>query len=176
MSRPSVREVYDDDMLNDEDEDTQKNRYLTFHLGEEDYGIGIEHVIEIVGVQRITEIPDMPAFLRGVINLRGQVIPVIDVRLRFGMGSREYDDRTCVVVVRVRDTNVGLIVDTVSEVREIPQDSVSPPPNIARGSSSRYIAGLGKTGSEVKILLDVEKLLFEEELAQLNLAASQPQG
>lgn len=168
----NARERYDEELLDEEDDDTQKNRYLTFHLGEEDYGIGIEYVIEIVGVQKITEIPDMPPFLKGVINLRGQVIPVIDVRLRFAMPPREYDDRTCVIVVRVRDINVGLIVDTVNEVREIAPDLVSPPPSLSKGSNSRYLAGLGNTGTEVKILLDVEKLLFEEELIELKNAVT----
>ena len=116
----------------------------------------------------------MPDFLKGVINLRGQVIPVIDVRRRFHMEERAYDDRTCVVVVKVRETNVGLIVDTVSEVREIAEDCVSAPPSIARGARSRYIAGLGKVGAEVKILLDVDKLLFEEEWAELAAGVQGP--
>ena len=156
-----------EELLDDEDEDTQRDRYLTFRLGKEDYGIEIAHVTEIVGIQKITEVPDMPGFVKGVINLRGQVIPVIDVRVRFGMEPREYDDRTCVIVVKVRETSIGLIVDTVSEVREIPADNVSPPPKASTGTSGRYILGLGKVGDEVKILLDVQKLLFEDELAGL---------
>ena len=156
-----------EELLDDEDEDTQKDRYLTFRLGKEDYGIEIAHVIEIVGIQKITEVPDMPSFVKGVINLRGQVIPVIDVRLRFGMEPRAFDDRTCVVVVKVHETSIGLIVDTVSEVREIPAENVSPPPKAATTASGRYILGLGKVGEEVKILLDVQKLLFEDELAGL---------
>lgn len=156
----------------EENEDTQKDRYLTFRIGEEDYGIEIAHVIEIVGIQRITEVPDMPNFVKGVINLRGQVIPVIDIRARFNMEPRAYDDRTCVVVVKVRETNIGLIVDTVCEVREIPGENVSPPPKVATGASSHYIIGLGKVGDEVKILLDVGKLLFEEQLDQLDFSAA----
>ncbi|HQH27029.1 MAG TPA: chemotaxis protein CheW [Oligoflexia bacterium] len=157
-----------EELLDDEDEDTQRDRYLTFRLGKEDYGIEIAHVTEIVGIQKITEVPDMPSFVKGVINLRGQVIPVIDVRVRFGMEPRDYDDRTCVVVVKVRETSIGLIVDTVSEVREILGENVSPPPKAASGTSGRYILGLGKVGEEVKILLDVQKLLFEDELAVLS--------
>lgn len=161
MARDKEKELVEDDRMEGEDEDTQQDRYLTFHLGDEDYGIGIEHVIEIVGIQKITEVPDMPGFVRGVINLRGQVIPVMDVRLRFGMEPRPYDDRTCVIVIKVGDTSVGLIVDTVSEVRNIPESQVSPAPSVNTGSGNRYILGLGKVGDEVKILLDVEKLLFD---------------
>ncbi len=164
MAQASNQNSLDEDLLDEEDEDTQKDRYLTFRLGNEDYGIQIEHVIEIVGIQKITEVPDMPNFVKGVINLRGQVIPVIDIRLRFCMEPRQYDDRTCVIVAKVRDTSLGLIVDTVSEVREIPAANVSAPPQVSMAASSRYIMGLGKVGEEVKILLDVSKLLFEEQL------------
>ena len=110
----------------------------------------------------------MPSFVKGVINLRGQVIPIIDVRARFHMQARPYDDRTCVIVVRVKETSVGMIVDTVSEVRDIPEENISIPPKVATGSSARYILGLGKVGDEVKILLDVDKLLFESELNELS--------
>lgn len=161
------KELIDEEIL-DEEEDTQKDRYLTFHLGDEVYGIEIAHVTEIVGIQKITEVPEMPAFVKGVMNLRGQVISIIDVRARFNMEPREYDDRTCVIVVRINDTSVGLIVDTVSEVRNIPAENVSPPPRVAQGASARYISGLGKVGDEVKILLDVDKLLFERELEALS--------
>lgn len=157
-------EFYDDE----EDEDTQKDKYLTFHLGKETYGIEIYYVIEIVGIQKITEVPDMPEFVKGVINLRGQVIPVMDVRTRFKMAPREYNDRTCVVVVSVDDTDIGLVVDTVDEVADIPEADISPPPKIGKSASSRYIKGMGKTGEDVKIILDVNKLLFEEELATLS--------
>lgn len=161
------KEDLEEAWLEEEDEDTQKNRYLTFRLAREDYGIEIRHVIEIVGIQKITEVPDMPEFVKGVINLRGQVIPVMDVRGRFHMEARPYDDRTCVVVVKVMDTNIGLIVDTVSEVRDIPETEIASPPRVGQGVHNRYILGLGKAGDEVKILLDVEKLLFEDELEKI---------
>ncbi len=104
-----------------EQEDTQKGKYLTFTLGNEIYGIGISHVIEIIGIQKITEVPDMPDYVRGVINLRGQVIPILDVRTRFMMPFRDYDERTCVVVVQVSERFIGLVVDTVNEVADIPR-------------------------------------------------------
>ncbi len=166
--RDEAEDLFDEE----EDEDSQAGMFLIFHLGEEDYGLEIRYVIDIVGMQKITEVPDMPDFVKGVINLRGQVIPVMDVRVRFHMKPRAYDDRTCVIVVKIDDTSVGLIVDTVSEVHDIPEDQISPPPKVARGSSSRYIMGMGKVGEDVKILLDANKLLFDEEIAELQSAAA----
>ena len=150
-----------------EEEDTLKDMYLTFRLGDEDYGIEIRHVTEIVGMQKITEVPDMPDFVRGVVNLRGQVIPVIDMRLRFHMEPRAYDERTCIIVVQLQEIPVGLVVDTVNEVRSIEEADVSPPPRVASARASQYIQGLGKVGNEVKILLDTNRLLFAEELISL---------
>ena len=167
MAENRGREDMDDDLYDEDDEDTLENRYLTFQLGNEVYGIEIRYVTEIVGIQKITDVPDMPDFVKGVINLRGQVIPVMDVRLRFKMEPRDYDERTCVMVVKLEKAAVGLVVDTVQEVREILEDQISPPPQVASGTSSRYILGMGKVDDEVKILLDVNRLLFEEELAKL---------
>jgi len=150
-----------------ENEDTQKDKYLTFHLAGEDYGIEIRYVIEIIGIQQITEVPDMPAFIRGVINLRGKVIPVMDVRARFNIEDRTYDDRTCIIVVNLDDTEVGLVVDEVSEVSDIPEKNVEPPPRTGRSAGSRCIQGMGKIGEEVKILLDVQELLFDEQMLKL---------
>jgi purine-binding chemotaxis protein CheW len=167
MRENSGRDEFDDDLYDEDDEDTQKGMFLIFHLGAEDYGIEIRYVIDIVGMQRITDVPDMPDFVRGVINLRGQVIPVLDVRTRFHMDTREYDDRTCIIVVKINETSIGLIVDTVSEVQDIKEDQISPPPKISSVTSSRYILGMGKVGEEVKILLDISTLLFEEEIDKL---------
>ncbi len=140
-------------------EDTQKDKYLTFRLADEDYGIEICHVTEIIGIQKITKVPDMANFIRGVINLRGKVIPVMDVRARFRLPPREYDERTCVIVVNVNDQDIGLVVDRVNEVVDIPVDQVEPPPLSSQSPSTRYIRGIGKMGDSVKILLDGEKLL-----------------
>jgi purine-binding chemotaxis protein CheW len=153
-----------DDVYDDEDEDTQKDKYLTFQLDDEVYGLEIRHVTEVVGLQKITAVPDMPDFVKGIINLRGQVIPVIDVRARFRMESREYDDRTCVIVVNVAETSVGLVVDEVEEVLDIPEAQIDPPPKVRRGKGSGFIQGMGKMDEEVKILLDVDKLLHREEI------------
>ncbi|NOQ51562.1 MAG: chemotaxis protein CheW [Desulfuromonadaceae bacterium] len=157
----------DSSIISVDSEDTQKDKYLTFHLAGEDYGIEICYVIEIIGIQNITDVPDMPAFIRGVINLRGKVIPVMDVRARFSLPDRDYDDRTCIIVVNIDGTEVGLVVDEVSEVADIPEASVEPPPRTGKGTGGQYIQGMGKIGKEVKILLNIHKLLFSEEMMAL---------
>ncbi|MCK5232258.1 MAG: purine-binding chemotaxis protein CheW, partial [Desulfobulbaceae bacterium] len=106
MAAVKENEVVLDD-YDEDDEDTQKDKFLTFQVGTEEFGISIRHVTEIIGLQKITDVPDMPGFIKGVINLRGKVIPVMDVRSRFKLESREYDDRTCIVVVDIKDKSVG---------------------------------------------------------------------
>ncbi len=162
------RSLWDDDYYDDEDEDTQKDRFLTFKIGGEEYAVEISCVIEVIGMQKITHVPDMPEFVKGVINLRGQVIPITDIRMRFGMETRDYDDRTCIVVVNVYDTYVGIVVDTVSDVLDMPEETVSQPPQINQTPGSRYIQGLGKVGEDVKIILDVQKLLYEEKFETIS--------
>jgi purine-binding chemotaxis protein CheW len=157
------QDAFDDDDL-ELDEDTQKDRYLTFRIAAEEYGIEIRHVTEIIGVQKITEVPDTPQYLKGVINLRGKIIPVVDVRTRFGMVEIPYTDRTCTIVVDVAGTSIGLIVDEVLEVVNIPEENVSEPPKTTKGSSGRYIQGMGKIGDSVKIILHIEHLLNDDEL------------
>lgn len=149
------------------EEDTQKGRFLTFSLGKESYGIEIKFVTEIIGIQAITEIPELPEYVKGIINLRGKIIPVMDVRLRFRKEPKEYNDRTCVIVVDIKDVPIGLIVDSVAEVLTIPDQDIVDPPQINKGLNNRYIKNIGKVGSEVKLLLDCEKLLTEEELQDL---------
>lgn len=146
----------------EEEEDTQKDKYLTFALGKEIYGIDIKVVIEIIGIQAITEVPEVPEYVRGIINLRGKIIPVVDMRLRFRKEFREYTDRTCVIVIEVRDVLIGLIVDGVSEVMTIPEANVVPPPAL-KVSQNKYIRGIGKTGEEVTLLIDWDRLFSEEE-------------
>lgn len=155
------------DLYDELDEDTQKDKYLSFRLGDEEYGIEIQHIIEIIVMQEITKVPDMPNFIIGVINLRGNVISVMDIRKRFGLESREFDDRTCIIVVRINNISIGLIVDTVNEVVDIPESQIDPPPRTHSGIGSNYIQGMGKIGEKVKILLDIEKILYEEELNQI---------
>ena len=148
-------------------EDTQEGKFLTFSLGDEEYGIAIRNVTEIIGIQNVTDLPDMPDYVKGVINLRGKVIPVLDVRLRFNLKERDYDERTCIVVVSINDMAVGLIVDSVSEVIDIPANDIEPSPKVKKGESSRFIDGLGKVDDEVKILLDIQNLLFDSEMEMI---------
>ncbi len=155
------------DLYDDEDEDTQKDKYLTFVIGKETYGIEILHVDSIIVMQEITEVPDLPDSIIGVINLRGRVISVMDVRKRFHLEAREYDERTCIIVIDVQGTSIGMIVDNVSEVLDIPQNSIDPPPKSHSRIKSTYIQGMGKVNQQVRILLDVEKILYEEELEQI---------
>jgi len=151
----------------------QEGQFLTFNIAEQEYGINIRHVTEIIGIQKVTDLPDLPEFVKGVINLRGKVIPVVDVRLRFGMSERNYDERTCIVVVNIEETSVGLVVDTVSEVMNIPDSNIEPPPKVNKKiNGNRFVHGLGKVEEDVKILLDTQKLLFEEELEKIVKATS----
>ncbi|MBI5816724.1 MAG: purine-binding chemotaxis protein CheW [Nitrospinae bacterium] len=156
--------------IDDDGEDLQKDKYLTFRISGEGYGLEIRHVIEIIGIQKITEVPDMPAYVKGMINLRGTVIPIIDVRARFGLDPKEYDNRTCIVVVTLNETVVGLIVDEVSEVVNILENNMEPPPKVSRGPNSRFIQGLGKVEESVRLILEVKKLLYDEEPAEEALA------
>ncbi|NLK29282.1 MAG: purine-binding chemotaxis protein CheW [Clostridiales bacterium] len=150
------------------EEDTQKGRYLIFSLGNESYGIEIQYVTEIIGMQTIIEVPEVPDYVKGIINLRGKIIPVMDVRLRFKKEAREYNDRTCVIIVDIQDLSIGLIVDSVSEVLTIPEEDIVDPPQLNKGNNNRYIKSIGKVGNDVKLLLDCEKLLTEDELEELN--------
>lgn len=160
-------------MAEEDIEDTQEGKYLTFSMGNEEYGIAIRNVTEIIGIQNITDLPDMPAYVKGVINLRGKVIPVIDVRLRFGLKERDYDERTCIIVVSISEMAVGLIVDCVSEVIDIPAVDIEPSPKVRKGESSKFIDGLGKVNEEVKILLDIQNLLFDSDLEKIKQSATE---
>ena len=150
------------------EEDTLKDRYLTFSLDKESYGIEVRYVTEIIGLQPITEIPELPEYVKGIINLRGRIIPVMDVRLRFNKMPKEYNDRTCIVVVDISDVSIGLIVDSVSEVITILEQDVVDPPSMNKGFNNRYIKRIGKVGTEVKQLLNCEKLLTYDELINLS--------
>lgn len=150
-------------------EDTQKEKYLTFLLDNESYGISINNVIEIIGIQPVTLVPELPDYIRGIINLRGKIIPVMDVRLRFKKAFREYNDRTCIIVVDINDLSIGLIVDSVSEVLVISDQDIMPPPNL-NNANNRYIEGIGKVGKEVKLILNCDELIGDEETDALNNA------
>jgi purine-binding chemotaxis protein CheW len=146
------------------DTDNVDDMYLTFALASEEYGVGIGQVTEIVGMQRIMAIPDMPAYIKGVINLRGKVIPLMDVRLRFDMPERAYDDRTVIIVMDVAEAPIGLIVDGVREVLEIPPAQVDRPSQFGKSAGRNVIAGIGHIADRVSILLDASVLVSETDL------------
>ena len=136
---------------------------VTFNIGGEEFGVEILTVQEIIRMMQITRVPKAPDFVEGVINLRGKVIPVIDLRKRFGMDSRGHDKNTRIVVVEINKMIVGFIVDSVSEVLRIPADTVEPPPPVVAGLDSEYISGVGKLEDRLLILLDLDRLLSREE-------------
>lgn len=160
-----MEEILDEFM--ETSEDTQKGKFLAFSVGKESYGIEIKFVTEIIVIQEITEVPELPSYVKGIINLRGKIIPVIDVRLRFKKEAKEYNDRTCIVVIDIKATSVGLIVDNVAEVINIDENDIVPPPDIKTGFHNRYVRGIGKVGNQVKLLLDCGKLLKDEELEKI---------
>ncbi len=153
----------------------REGKYLTFSLGKEEYGLGILKVKEIIGMMSITTVPRTPAFIKGVINLRGKVIPVVDLRLKFEMEEIAYTERTCIIVVEIAGPGgaipMGIVVDSVSEVLNIRQGEIEDTPAFGSQMDTQYILGLAKTGGGVKILLDIDKVLVREEILALEKAA-----
>ena len=150
----------------EEDDETEEGKFLTFTLGNEAYGLEIIYVTEIIGIQKITEVPELPEYVIGIMSLRGQIIPVMDVRLRFEKPFKEYDERTCVIVVDISDITVGLIVDGVAEVVTIQEEDIMPHPDLSEGDNRQFVKGIGKIGKDVKLLLDIHKLLDDDEINQ----------
>ncbi len=150
-------------------------KYLTFKLGAEEYGVEILKVQEIIKMMDITRVPRVQSFVRGVINLRGKVIPVIDLRLKFGMESRDTTDKTCVIVLQVQHRQgvitMGAIVDEVSEVLDIAGEQIEPSPDFGMEVDTAFILGIGKIGKMVVLLLDIDKVLSTAELAALKQSA-----
>ena len=144
-------------------------KYLTFKLADEEYGVAILKVREIMGIMGITTVPRMPHFVKGVINLRGNVIPVVDLRLKFEFAEAEHTDQTCIIVVNV-GREIGIIVDTVSEVLDIKDEYIAPPPSMGAAPDTSFILGMGKVGDAVKILLDIDRVLSDEELDAITAA------
>jgi purine-binding chemotaxis protein CheW len=155
--------------------DQRDGKYLTFSLAGEEYGIGILKVKEIIGMMVITTIPQTPEYIKGVINLRGKVIPVVDLRSKFGMALMGYTERTCIIVVEIKNAAatipMGIVVDSVSEVLNIKTGEIEDVPNFGSNLDMNYILGMAKMGSGVKILLDIDKVLSDRELQTVVAAA-----
>ncbi len=149
----------------------KEGKYLTFSLDEEEYGIGILKIKEIIGMMPITSVPQTPEFVKGVINLRGKVIPVIDLRLRFGMGEIDYTERTCIIVVEIEGqagtVMIGVVVDSVSEVLSIKREEIENTPTFGAKLNTDYILGMAKIEGGVKILLDIDRVLSRDEVDTL---------
>jgi purine-binding chemotaxis protein CheW len=155
---------YEEDIMeNDDFEENINDKYLSFKLGDEFYGVNIKHVSEIIELQKISPVPETPHYVKGVINLRGKIIPVVDLRLKFRMPEREYDDRTCIVLIRIDGVDTGLIVDTVNEVLDIPEQSIDFTENSNEGNIGN-VMGIGKKNDTVVILIHAEKLINNIEL------------
>ncbi len=155
---------------------SREGKYLTFELDAEEYGLEILKVKEIIGIMNITSVPQTPDYVKGVINLRGKVIPVIDLRLKFIMEPLEYSERTCIIIVDIAGTSgkkvmVGIVVDSVSEVLNIKGDEIEDAPSFGSRLSTEYILGMAKVKGGVKILLDIDQVLNAEELNILDKAA-----
>ncbi|MDF3004973.1 MAG: chemotaxis protein CheW [Candidatus Fimivivens sp.] len=148
--------------------DEMKGKYLTFWTFGQLLGIPISLVVQIVGMQEITPMPEFPAYAKGVINLRGQIIPVIDIRLRLNQPEAEYSERTCIIVASIHDSAVGFIVDEVDEVTNIEDDLIAPPPKMASSKNS-YVTGIAKLQKKVALLIDAQRLLDSNELEALQV-------
>jgi len=152
----------------------QRDKYVTFKSGNEYFGLKIEYVNEIIVYQEITEIPESDDYIKGLINLRGKIIPVIDVRVRFKQEQLEYTDRTCIIIVNVNDIVVGLIVEKIAEVVEIKEEDILPPPSIVIGGDekvqNKYVYAIGKVGDSVKLLVDPDRILKDEDISLMEQA------
>lgn len=149
------------------DRETGLLQLVTFHIGDEEFGVEILKVQEIIRMMGITRVPKAPVFVEGVINLRGKVIPIIDLRKRFGMTAQEHDKHTRIIVIEINNVIVGFVVDSVSEVLRIPSSTVEAPPAIISGIESEYISGVGKLADRLLILLDLDRLLSKGEQSML---------
>ena len=155
-------------------ESEREGKYLTFFLDSEEYGISILKIKEIIGMMTVTSVPQTPEFVRGVINLRGKVIPVFDLRLCFGMDSVEATERTCIIVVEIIEEQeylvVGIVVDSVSEVLNIPKENIEDTPTFGSTLHTDYISGMAKMDGGVKLLLDIDHVLGGQDLSRFGAA------
>lgn len=161
-----IKEELLDAPADDEElDDIRQGKYMTFQVGADFFGIELKYVNEIIQIQPITPIPEVDYFIKGLINLRGKIIPVIDVADRFGKESFAYDDRTCVIVIEVKNVEVGLIIENIAEVVSIEEKDILPPPTVGHSSiQNKFVRGIGKIGDNVKLLLDPVKLLSDDAL------------
>ena len=153
-------------------QDARAGKYLTFQLANEEFGIRVLKVREIMGLQEITAVPQTPAHIKGVINLRGKVVPVVDLRLKFGVAAAEYTQRTCIIVTQIQSETgpvmMGIVVDGVSEVLNLTGAEIEDTPDFGEEFSGGYLLGMAKVKGKVKILLDIDRVLSTQDLHNLN--------
>lgn len=169
MEQASMNNQIQESQADLDEREARTGMYMTFKSGTEYFGLKIQYVSEIIQFQSITVVPETADYIKGLINLRGKVIPAVDIRLRFRQQPFEYDDRTCIIVLNVRSMLVGLIVEKIEEVVDIDEKNILPPPKRGRNdrAHSRYVYGIGKVGDTVKLLLDPDKLLNDDEIAMM---------
>lgn len=155
-----------------QDTSEMDGKYLTFWTDGQLFAVPIADVVQIVQVQSITEIPEFPSYAKGIINLRGSIIPIIDVRLRFGKEEAPYNEHTCIIVTSIRDRLVGFVVESVDEVTQIPDEEISQPPTMTNDFTSTYLTGIGKHENNVILLLDTQKIISLEQMEFIENAAS----
>lgn len=159
-------------MLETKDTSEMRGKYLTFWTDKQLFGIPISDIVQIVGIQDITDVPELPDYAKGIINLRGEIIPVIDIRIRFGKKEIPYDERTCIIIVSMTKLLVGIVVDSINEVAFIKDKNISPPPKFSSKSENAYITGVGKHDEKVILLLDTKKILSGEQMELLGTVKS----
>lgn len=160
--------IYESYEFNTE-EDTLKDKYLTFFSDNQLFGIPIAHVVQIVGVQEIIAVPEFPAYAKGIINMRGNIIPIIDVRMRLNKPEADYCERTCIIVTNVNDSFIGFIVDDVNEVTNIEENDILQPPALNKDYVNRYITGIAKKTNKLILLMDIQKMLSNEEIEEIDM-------
>ena len=164
--------VVNDDMLYDEDMVELENTFLTFYAYEKLFGINIGNVVQIISYQPVSKIPEFPPYAIGVINLRGEVVPIIDFSLRFGQEAKEYNERTCIIVTKIKEGHIGFIVDAVDEVIKIEKEDLSDPPKVIGAVHDAYLMGIGRKNNKKSLLLDIEKVVMEDEMHLISGAFS----
>jgi len=147
-------------------------KYLTFNLALEVYGVEVLHVREIVGINAITAVPHTPRFIKGVMNLRGNIVPIIDLRVKFALPESRYDTQTVVIVLNVANRTVGVVVDGVSDVIAVPASEIKPPPELSGALDTRYLQGLATVGGQMLIIIDIERLMTSRDMAIVDEAAA----
>ena len=165
--------VVNEEINLEEDMVELENTFLTFYAYNKLFGINIGNVVQIISFQPVSKIPEFPSYAIGVINLRGEVIPIIDFSMRFGEEPKEYNERTCIIVTKIKDGHIGFVVDAVDEVIKIEKEDISDPPKVIGAIHDAYLMGIGRKNNKKSLLLDIEKVVMEDDISMLSREVSQ---